>query len=330
MVVTRALHGSERVASLERVSTRFVRCAAAVLSMFLASTALGCVVPRQSGEILVLPGATERLLIAMRMGYAGAGEATAPARLERAVLDEQLPAGPAAAGRLGDWVLENDRVIAVVTRVDGTLRGGRLVDLTGGDAAHDGLEGFELRIAGHAVRYDAASTGRDDTTGAVYVEVSGRVEGLPGVAVSTRYDVAPALPAVVVHTQVRGLGLELRETPGWISDRLRFTGAGRLELGSAPSGTATSELAPGHAAWLADRASYVLRPLSESPLWIEPNAEASDRASVGLASAVTDEPLLYSRIVAPLADPSPEGLAAALERLEGREAPALPIEPEFD
>lgn len=295
---------------------------------WIAAAQLACGSPLQSGEIVVLPGATERLLVAMRMGYAGAGDAVAGARVERAVLDEQLPTGPAAAGRLGDWVLENDRVIAVVTRVDGSARGGRLVDLTATDASGEALAGLELVIDGAPVRYVLGKSGSDVTTGAAYVEVSGHVVGRPDLRVSTRYDVAPGLPAVVIHSQVAGLGREV--WLGAVLDRARFVGAGELVLGATDAPTPTSELAPGHAAWIDGRRGYLLRPLSDTPLLVARALGAPGEAHVGLGGTASEDPLLYSRVLAPLSDPTPASIRHALARLEGREPLPLPIEPELD
>src|SRR5688572_11794911 len=93
----------------------------------LVSLAVGCAAPQQSGEITILPGAAERLMLAMRMGYGGAGGAKPPARVARLTTLDERPAGAAARGKVGDWVLENATVTVVVSDVGGE-RGGQLVD----------------------------------------------------------------------------------------------------------------------------------------------------------------------------------------------------------
>src|SRR5204862_7205184 len=90
--------------------------------------AAGCGAPVQRDALVIAPGAGARLAIAMRYGYGALKDVPRPAEVRRAVTPEQLLEGPGATGRLGDWVLENGGVIAVIARPDGTARGGKLVD----------------------------------------------------------------------------------------------------------------------------------------------------------------------------------------------------------
>ncbi|MBL8742813.1 MAG: hypothetical protein JNK04_17010, partial [Myxococcales bacterium] len=166
-----------------------------------------CAAPSQEGQVVIAPGATERALLAMRMGYIGFERDKVPGQVRQASMPGLLPEGGASAGKLGDWVLENGHVVAAVTAIDGTKRGGRLIDLAKKPKALDGLGSVELSVLGQPVVYDSLRTGFDASTNAAYIEVSGRVDmrasGGALLTVSTRYDAAPGIEAILMHTHVK-------------------------------------------------------------------------------------------------------------------------------
>lgn len=182
---------------------------AALLSLSSLGVALvGCAAPTQNGEVHVLPGASERFELAMRMGYLGGFEREmVPGQVRRVAFTDQLPTGPARSGKVGDYVLENGHFIATVTNVDGSARGGRLTDISRKPKSDDGLGGVTLTVFGKAVVYDSLTTGYDEATRASFVEVSGVLDFAeasgPKLTVSTRYDAAPGVDGVLAHTHVK-------------------------------------------------------------------------------------------------------------------------------
>jgi len=176
-------------------------------ALFLLLLGSACAAPTQGGEVVVAPGATERALLAMRMGYIGFERELVPGQVRQASMPGLLPVGGASGGRLGDYVLENGHVLAAVTAVDGTKRGGRLIDLAKKAKGVDGLGSLELSVLGQPLIYDSMRTGFDEATNAAYIEVSGRVDmrqsGGALLTVSTRYDAAPGIEAILVHTHVK-------------------------------------------------------------------------------------------------------------------------------
>src|SRR5262245_47746485 len=150
----------------------------------------------------------------MRMGYLGIGDVKPPAQVRRALAREDLPVGPTAAGRLGDWLIENRSITVVVADVDRSPRGGHIVDMARAPARIDALGRVDTIVEGVAVRYTSVKSGTDDVTGTAYLQVTGHPEGDPNLEVVTRYDVAPDLAGVLIHTSLKPAG---RTLPGGIA-----------------------------------------------------------------------------------------------------------------
>lgn len=271
-----------------------------------------CSKPVQMGGVVLAPGAVERLRLAMRYGYQVEG-IPRPAEVRVAVGAEQIPGGEARSGRVGDWVLDNGVIVAVVARVDGSPRSGRLVDLVHGWEGLDDLRAFDTRVLGQPVRYEVASSGRDEALGSAYVVVSGEVDlsdaGGPIVAVETRYDVAPALDIVLISTRVRvtkaaalpDVGLEVdddapdeRAPEAWtpqhptVEDRLRVRDA-----------TLHADLDLPQVAALGPSSGYALQPLDDAT----PSDAQRGMAFRGGDLAEKGDWVLYSRAVVSLERP---------------------------
>jgi hypothetical protein len=179
-----------------------VRPATPVALVSAAALALGaCAAPGQAGEIVVAPGAAARLATAWRFGYDGvappAGAATA--RVIRA--GEPLPPGAGERARPGDVLLENGAVSFVIAAADGTSRGGALVDAWSAERPVDALGALRVLVGGQPLLARSVTLGVDAPTRAAWVDVVGEVAGDEGaVEVTTRYDVAPGVEGVLVHT----------------------------------------------------------------------------------------------------------------------------------
>lgn len=288
-------------------------------ALLLALSSAACGPPVQNGGVFVLPGATERLILAMRMGYRGAGEAKPSADVRVASSSDDLVGGSGASGKVGDLVLENEQVVAIVAAIDGTDRGGTLVDFARNPSRDDELAHLATSVLGHPVRYTTLKTGTDAATGAAYVEVSGTSGS---VAVSTRYDLAPELDALLVHTSftrpavdapagAAGAGFD-------VDDSISLAGAAPVRFDAAPRSLAV----------YGGAASYVVVPLVEadpSAIGTSPPAERS--ATIGLAAGrATEGAFVYSRFVAPLERSDSLSLDAALAVADGRELGDVEIE----
>jgi hypothetical protein len=184
-----------------------------------AAMSAGCAAPVQSGEVTVLPGAAERFDLAMRLGYLGEFDREiVPGQVRKVVFTDQLLRGAESSGRLADFALENGHVAAVVSAIDGSPRGGRLLDIGNKPKLEDGLPTPSLEVLGREVVYDSLRSGYDEATRAAYVETSGVLDfgpDGPRVVVSTRFDAGPGVPGLLVHThlEVKRGPLPDSETP---------------------------------------------------------------------------------------------------------------------
>lgn len=289
---------------------------AALVFAAAAVSATACAAPVQNGGVIVLPGAMERLLTAMRLGYGGMGDAKAPARVRRAIAKEDIPAGSASTGRVGDWLLETHAIVAVVADVDGSARGGQLVDLVRGAGGVDDLGRFETVVAGRRVRYTSQKTGSDDATGTAYVQVTGHPEGDASLEVVTRYDLAPELAGVVIHTSIALRGRTVAGFLG-VGDVVTFTeGATRITA------------SPVDVAAFGTHASYALSALGEPP-FVGTSAAASATLGVGaelVATATPEDPFIYSRMISVLERPDDVALATTRASAVGRPVGEVEIE----
>ncbi|MFO0619120.1 MAG: hypothetical protein U0414_41410 [Polyangiaceae bacterium] len=269
----------------------------------------GCAAPVQNGSIIVLPGATERLIAAMHYGFDGVGEAKPSASVTQITSREQLAEGPSATGKVGDWILENGGVVVVIADVDGSARSGTLVDVARNPRRRDAVAAFETRVLGEPVRYTTIKSGTDEALGSAFVEVSGTAGAL---VVSTRYDVAPDLDAVLVHTSFTRAAGASPDGALDVSDRLASDGARAACEGS-------------HCATFAAAQSYVMKPLMDDGAVATAGSDGS--VVVGLApSTVPEGAYVYSRLVAPLERPDSLALAAALSAADGRQLGEVQIE----
>jgi hypothetical protein len=278
----------------------------------LAIALLGCGAPTQRDSLLIAPGAADRLQIAMRYGYGGLADVPRPAEARRVLSPDQLVDGPGATGKLGDWVLENRAIVAVVTAADGTARGGKLVDLARKGTRIDGLGRFDLRVMGRSVVYRTLGSGFDALTGAAYVHVAGHPEGLPHVSVTTRYDLGMGLDALMVHTQVQGL-----EAPSG-TDPPALTVVDAL-VGAEESGSLAGKSSASHFAWLGPRSGYLYRPLSDGPFAVAETAGGATAAfELPISAGAQGGEVLHARMLSPLQRPDTAAVAVALARIEGR------------
>lgn len=253
-------------------------------------------------------------MLAMSMGYLGSFDrAMVPGQVRRALLRDQLPSGPAATAKVGDYVLENGTLLAAVTNVDGTARGGRLVDLARKPSQGDGLDTLELDVLGQRVVYDSLKTGRDDSTYTAYVEVSGRIDatarGGPLVTVSTRYDVAPGVDAIVVSTHIkleRGAIAADEAGPSLFDERL---------VAKSPKPPIV-DVSAGFGATLGDGGGYLLRPMSDGASLT--TTSVSPRVVVSTADApALGDAVVITRVVSPLERADSSAVAVALAKTDG-------------
>lgn len=280
-------------------------------AVIVATASLGCAAPLQSGMLDVLPGATERAMLAMRMGYLGFEREAVPGQVRQAMVPELLPNGAARRAKVGDYVLENGFVLAAVTAIDGTARGGRLVDLATKPKLIDGLGDMELRVLGQVVVYDSLRTGFDESTNAAYIEVSGRVDqraqGGALVTVSTRYDAAPGVEAILVHTHLKvdSGDIALDAPHPLLEEKLSAQGFHRALID--PEGS--------YGASFGAEGGYLLRALGdpgtigdgEVPVFRVPATAAPGTGGV----------LVVTRVVAALARSDTAALAVAVARTQG-------------
>jgi hypothetical protein len=291
-----------------RVLPDVTRWPLVVIVLLLAA----CAAPKQQGEVVIAPGATERALLAMRMGYIGFEREKVPGQVRQASMPGLLPEGGASEGKLGDWVLENGHVVAAVTAIDGTRRGGRLIDLAKKPKSLDGLGSVELAVLGQAVIYDSLRTGFDSATNAAYIEVSGRVDmrasGGALLTVSTRYDAAPGIEAILLHTHVKvdsGSVDPASELP-LLDEVLSAQGPAR--------GVTDPEASFG--ASFGDHGGYIVRALGDPGSVATASVLPSFRVPASAAPA-TGGALVVTRVLAPLDRADTAALAVALAKTAG-------------
>lgn len=280
----------------------------------LLGVCCACAAPIQQGEPYVAPGASERFMLAMSMGYLGTFEREmVPGQVRRALLPDQLPKGAAVSAKLGDYVLENGHVLAAITNIDGTERGGRLVDLARKPKSSDGIERLEHEVLGKKVVYDALKIGVEPTTQTAFVEVSGRVDatdvGGPILMVSTRYDAAPGIEAIVVHThfKVEQGSLSAESSANLLDEKLLVVG----------SDGPIVDTANGYGATLGKDGAYLYRPLFDGATLTA--SASAPRVLVGVKDVANDgDGIIVTRSVSPLERPDTAALAVALARTEGR------------
>lgn len=272
----------------------------------------------QLGEPYIAPGASERFMLAMSMGYLGTFEREmVPGQVRRALLPDQLPKGKAVSSKLGDYVLENGHVLAAISDVDGTERGGRLLDLARKPKSSDGIERLDHEVFGKKVIYDSLKTGVEPSTQTAFVEVSGRVDardvGGPVLMVSTRYDAAPGIEAIVVHTHFKVEQGSLAQDAGALASNLLDE---KLFVVGSSEGPIV-DTASGYGATLGKEGAYLYRPLFEGATLTA--SASAPRLLVSAREVEHDgDGIIVTRSVSPLERPDTAALAVALARTEGR------------
>lgn len=143
----------------------------------------------------------------------------------------QVPGGPGALGAIGDIVLANDKIVAVIEALDHPHylgpTGGNLVDLS-----NRGLDDDDLRQIAHAtglLPQDIAAytelTLIDD--GAIKaVQVTGTLYDRPDVRVATRYEIRPCEPGIRVRTELIHEGVDPMSV--FVGDGFYFGDRGQL------------------------------------------------------------------------------------------------------
>lgn len=216
---------------------------------FLALLAAGaaCTPPLQNGGVEVRAGAAARLGVVCRWRHGdpsgeslcGAPEQQlAPARVKRIAGPADALAGPLAAGRVGDLVIENGEIAVVIDQLGRgsgfAESGGNLLDAADATARRDEL-GQMFTYFGVFPRqaiYRALDSGVD-AAGTAWIEVRGHELYEDRLRVVTRYELAPGARALLIKTTLVNendapiTGLDLGDAVQWGS-------AEKLAIGKEP------------------------------------------------------------------------------------------------
>lgn len=159
------------------------------------------------------------------------------ARISRLGAGDSGPVGMDALASKGDWLLENDRVRAVVDALDHphylAPTGGALLDLATVQGDVDALNHmFQATglLPGDAVRYTEARA--IEEPGLAALQLRGHLDGHPDQRVATRYEVRPCEPGIRVRTEA--VNLEPDPAVWTLTDGWYWGGASQLPF--APRG----------------------------------------------------------------------------------------------
>lgn len=181
---------------------------AATLALVLS----GCIEPLQSGGVFITGSPEGRFDLACRFQRGEeASVCLPPARssLVRALRAGERLGGDLAAGREGDWLVENGEIAFVVSS-GGAVTGsadavGHLVDIADAAVRRDEISRLVPSIGGRPVRFATTSAGVDPS-GVAWVEGRGHAAGGRSVEVVTRYELAPEQRGIAVTHVVTNRG----------------------------------------------------------------------------------------------------------------------------
>lgn len=129
--------------------------------------------------------------------------------------EKRIPGGLSAQGAIGDILLGNDRVQAVIEAIDHANylapSGGNLLDLATRGDDNDHLTHMFLAtgiLPGDAVRYEELKILETGDPGIAAVQLRGRLEGHRQARVYTRYEIRACEPGIRVRTELVNLGNE--------------------------------------------------------------------------------------------------------------------------
>ncbi|WP_437645498.1 hypothetical protein [Sorangium sp. So ce362] len=295
----------------------------------LAALALACATcapPVQGGSVVVSSGAAGRLGMLCRWGYGGGeqGElcpraegAARPARVRRITGPADALSGPLAAGRRGDYVLENDEIAVVVDQLGPGAglaeSGGHLIDAADARARRDELGQIVPRIGAppRQVLYRDIATGAGED-GAAWIEARGEVRGreLAGgaLSVTTRYTLGPRDRAVVIATSLRNDGDRPVEALD-LGDVVHWGSAEHVAPGVAPGHRGDHE-AP-YLAGVGAGVAYALVPADGATIRARSGAGFSDATFARQAALPPGGRAAYQRVLA--IAPRGDSLAVATE-----------------
>jgi hypothetical protein len=129
------------------------------------------------------------------------------ARVRRIETAEDIPGGLAALGAIGDYLLSNDQITAVLDDLDHphylAPTGGALLDLATNEGNADSMR-HTFQATGvlpeEAVEYTEARTFSED--GLAAVQFRGHLFGRPDMRVATRYEIRACEPGLRVRTEI--------------------------------------------------------------------------------------------------------------------------------
>ncbi|XXX74723.1 CehA/McbA family metallohydrolase [Sorangium sp. So ce134] len=327
----------------------------------LALASATCAPPVQGGSVVVSAGAAGRLGMLCRWGHGGGeqgelcpGDAVTarPARVRRIAGPADALSGALAAGRPGDYVLENDEVAVVVDQLGAGTglaeSGGHLIDAADARARRDELGQIVPRLGAPArqVIYRDIATGAD-ADGAAWIEARGEVRGREvaggALSVATRYTLAPGSRAVVIATVLKNDGdrpveaLDLGDVVHWGAAEPVAPGAGEHAAPGAAPGLGGEREAP-YLAGVGAGVAYALVPVGDAAIRARSGAGFSDATFARQAALPPGGSVAYQRLlaVAPRGDPlavatelfflaggAPGGVA--LQLVDARGAPLPPM-----
>lgn len=134
---------------------------------------------------------------------------------------DQVPGGTAALGAVGDWVLANDQIVAVIDDLEHphyiARSGGGLLDLSLRGQDNDSFRHlFQATglLPDEASHYTEVRVIEEGDVKAL--QFRGTTDGHPGVHITTRYEIRPCEPGIRVRTEL--INLEPDPQSIWLAD----------------------------------------------------------------------------------------------------------------